>query len=337
MKSKTSNTSRLLTNAFLFSSVAQVVLGGESRSYSSISSDLEEEFIKKFDPIATEFLNHRALNHPFFDFLEEQSKEGVTSKQYEIYRDNFFRRTELTIPSVARFIEKAAMSGDPQAVIDTIRNLNDEGGYGDIKKMHSNLLMKSHNIHGMRVFNVDPIYQISDAGKSPNLVLEVEEYRKSKQESFDREYPYVAGNTWAHELAADDMLDNFRKTFFEPYQGYYTPEEYDKLTEFFTAHKDDSIEGGDVEAQHERMARGAAQRACKDSLQNIAEVRAGGLEFLNSQAKLWDGMLREIEKARSQGEIIEPKKYLASPSPSLKTSEIKIIKSQSSKTELSGR
>jgi len=315
------STRKLLTNAFLFSSVAQVVFGCESRGNSALSCDLEEEFIRKFDPISEEFSAHRALHHPFFEYLEEQSQEGFTSEQYKIYRDNFFRRTELTIPSVARFIEKAAMSGDPQAVVDTIRNLNDEGGYGDIEKMHSNLLTTSHNRHGMRVFDVDPIYPISNAGKSLSLVPEVEEYRMAKQDSFDHSYPYIAGNTWAHELAADNMLDNFRKAFFEPYQGYYTAEEYTKLTEFFTAHKDDSVEGGDVEAQHERMARSAAERACKDSLQNIGEVKEGGEKFLDSQAKLWDGLLREIEKARSVGEIIEPKPLKESPSPSVTSVE----------------
>ncbi|MBM5782853.1 MAG: hypothetical protein FJ368_05480 [Pelagibacterales bacterium] len=298
---------------------------GGSRGYSGVSDDLEAEFRRKFDPIAEEFQSHKALKHKFFDFLEAQSKEGFTSKQFEIYRDNFFRRTELEIPSVARFIEKAALSGDSQAVADTIRNLNDEGGYGDVNKMHSNLLAKSHNVHGMRVFNLNPIYPISEAGKSENLVPEVEEYRKAKQQAFEQEYPFVAGNTWAHELAADNMLDNFRKAFFVPYQGYYTPEEYKKVTEFFTAHKDDSVEGGDVEAQHERMARYAAERACKESLKNISSVRKGGLNFLDHQARLWDGMLREIEKAKSKGEIIEPKET-SSPSTSVKSSEAKSVK-----------
>ncbi len=317
-----------LKKAHDFASVAKRMYSvgfGGSRTYHGVSDDLEAEFRKKFDPIAEEFLAHRALKHPFFDFLAEQSKEGFTSKQFEIYRDNFFRRTELTIPSVARFIEKAALSGDSQAVADTIRNLSDEGGYGDVDKMHSNLLAKSHNVHGMRVFNINPIYLLSEAEKSQNLVPEVEEYRKAKQQAFEQKYPFIAGNTWAHELAADDMLDNFRKAFFAPYKGYYTPAEYQKVTEFFTAHKDDSVEGGNVEAQHEIMARGAAERACKESLANISAVRDGGLDFLSHQERLWDGMLREIEKARSKGEIIELKEAF-SPSSSVKSSEAKSAK-----------
>jgi hypothetical protein len=170
----------------------------------------------------------------------------------------------------------------------------------------------------MRVFNINAVYPLSEARKSKNLVPEVEEYRKAKQQAFEQAYPFIAGNTWAHELAADDMLDNFRKAFFAPYQGYYTPEEYRKVTEFFTAHKDDSVKDGDIEAQHERMARGAAQRACKENLTNISNVRRGGLTFLFHQEKLWDGMLREIEKARSQGEIIKPKRLV--PNNSIKPS-----------------
>lgn len=315
------NSMNTLVKAQEFALVATRAYGTSfdgKRGYSGISNELEHEFKRKFDPIAEEFSNHRALNHPIFESLEEQSKQGFTAKQYEVYRDNFFRRTELTIPSIARVIEKAALSGDPQAVVDTLRNLNDEGGYGDIEKMHSNLLLKSHNVHGMRVFDLNPIVSLSDVENSPNLVPEVEEYRKAKQQSFDHSYPYIAGNTWAHELAADGMLDSFRKIFFTPYKGNYTPEEYKKVTEFFTAHKDDSIEGGDVEAQHERMARSAAERACKESLANVSEVRKGGLNFLDHQEKLWDGMLREIEKCQSVGEIILPKELYEQKSPNTK-------------------
>lgn len=286
-----------------FSSVVKKIY---STGYPGISEELKYEIKKKLDPIAEEFSSHRALDHDLFKYLEEQSKEGFTPKQYEVYRDNFFRRTELTIPSIARVIEKAALSGDSQTVVDAIKNLYDEGGYGDIKKMHSNLLITSHNVHGMRVFGVDPIFPISEAGKSPNLVPEVEEYRKAKQAAFDRSYPYIAGNTWAHELAADGMLDNFRKSFFVPYKLKYKSEEYKEVIEFFTAHKDDTVVGGDIEAQHERMARAAAERACKESLVNVAEVREGGLNFLDKQAKLWDGKLRELEKAKSVGEVIKP-------------------------------
>ena len=81
-----------------FSSVAKKMY---STGYSGISEELEYEFRKKFDPIAEEFSSHRALDHDLFKYLEEQSKEGFTPKQYEVYRDNFFRRTELTIPSIA--------------------------------------------------------------------------------------------------------------------------------------------------------------------------------------------------------------------------------------------
>jgi len=277
------------------------------RAYSSSSAipeDLQREFKSKFDPLYQEFSNHRAIHHPFFEYLKEQSQIGFTPEQYKIYRDNFFRRTELTIPAVARFIERAALEGDSQAVVDTIRNLNDEGGYGDVNKMHSNLLLYSHNFHGMRVFGLDPLHPLSEAKNSPNLVPEVEEYRRAKQQAFEMSYPFVAGNTWAHELAADQMLDNFRLAFFKPYQSRYIPEEYQKITEFFTAHKDDSKENGDIEAQHGRMAREVAERACKLSLSQIALVREGGLAFLCNQEKLWDGMSRKIEKAESKGDIV---------------------------------
>ena len=107
-----------INKAFIFAGFAKRMYS--SKGLSGISEDLESEFRRKFDPISEEFSAHKALKHPMFEYLQEQSKEGFTSKQFEIYRDNFFRRTELTIPSVARFIEKAALSGDGQAVVDTV-------------------------------------------------------------------------------------------------------------------------------------------------------------------------------------------------------------------------
>lgn len=302
---------------------ANVLFGATSRMYSarvrsaSSLSDIEQEFKKAFDPVAEEFAAHRAMKHPFFDYLKEQAKTGFNPRQFQIYRDNFLYRTELTIPSVARAIEKAALSGDMQTIADTVRNLYDEGGYGDPTKIHSQLLLNSHNQHGERVFSVNPLAVLRDVKYSQFLVPAVQDYRKSKIAVFNRSYPYIAGNTWAHELAADGMLVDFREAFFEPYKGYYTEEDYKKLIEFYTAHKDDSVEGGDVELQHERMARAAAERACSENIKNIPKMREGGLEFLERQSALWEDMEKAIEAAKHQGVPVPPKlDHLPSQSPS---------------------
>ena len=114
--------------------------------------EIEVSFKENFDSVIKEFQAHNAMNHPFFDYLKEQSKTGFNTNQFRIYRDNFCYRTELTIPSVARTIEKAFLNGDFEATADTISNLYDEGGYGDPNKVHGKLLLDSHNAHGQKIF-----------------------------------------------------------------------------------------------------------------------------------------------------------------------------------------
>jgi hypothetical protein len=269
--------------------------------------DINKKFKEKLDPVIEEFKSHQALDHPLFSYLEEQSKSGFNSRQFQIYRDNFFYRTELTIPSVAKTIEKAALEGDLVTVAETISNLYDEGGYGDPNKVHSKLLLDSHNLHGEKIFGLIPIDKLKNVKNSSLLLPESLKYRKHKIAVFNQPYPYIAGNTFAHELAADGMLVNFRKAFFDPYQNYYQPEEFKELLSYFTAHKDDRVEGVGVEEMHGIMARSAAERACEENIGKIPKMRKGGLDFLNTQSNLWFGMLREMEKAKDKGIIIPVK------------------------------
>jgi hypothetical protein len=272
-----------------------------------LSENFKREVADKLDPIAQEFFNHEALRHPLFDYLKEQSQKGFTAKQFLVYRDNFFRRSQLEVGYTAETIRAAMLDGDSNGAALTFRNLNNKMARGDTEKMHSQLLLESHNIHGMKVFGLDPIAKITDVETSKVLLPEVEKYRRSKEEFFTKPYPYIAGNTWAHELAADSMLDNFRKAFFAPYENLYKPKEYAHVMAFFTAHKDESHEGGNVEQQHEEMARKTVESACFESLTHIPQVREGGLEFLHRQAGLWEELLIAVQKARHVGEIIKPK------------------------------
>ncbi len=283
--------------------------GSRIGSYAKDDSMYEKNFKFAFQLLIDEFSSHRAVNHPLFQYLKDKSQQdGFNSRQFQIYRDNFFCRTELTIPSVARLIEKAALEGDINAMAETTRNLYDECGHGDPEKIHSKLLLDSHNQHGEKVFGLETLKELKDARKSKLLLPAVLEYRKSKTAIFNRPYPYIAGNTWAHELAADKMLISFREAFFEPYKGYYTQSEYKKLVRFYEVHRDDSIQGGDVEVQHEIMSRAASERICKENMVNIPKVKKGGLEFLEKQAELWDQLQQSIENAQEKGVKISPKR-----------------------------
>jgi hypothetical protein len=286
----------------------------------------ESEFSKKFNAVEKEIKGHRAFNHPLFTYLKEQANDGFNATQFQIYRDNFLFRTELTIPSVARALEKAALTGDLQAVAATVRNLYDECGYGDHNLVHIKLLLDSHNKHGQKIFAISPLDELAQVYNSLLLVDGVYQYRDSKINVFNHPYPYIMGNTWAHELAADGMLDNFRQALFESYKGYYDQEGYEKVTSYYKAHKDDEVDGGDIEANHGRMARADAERACKGDMKMAAEMRRGAIEFLDRQAKLWDDLQKSMENAKENGPKIAPKPHFEKPRNT--TSRAVVLKSQ---------
>lgn len=276
-----------------------------SKPYPKESFDNREEFEERLNDIADVFKNHPAINHPLFSYLAEQSDSGFNKMQYAIFYTNFLFRTKETIPSVAYALARAALEGDYSTVAMHGKNLGDETGYGNPDNVHSQLLMDTHNVHGKRVFDLDPL-TIQDLKTSILITPEVREYCEMKAEIFRKSYPHIAGNMWAHEFAADDMLTNFKEAYFEPYKSHYSEEEYEKLMKFFDAHRDDSVDGGDVEAEHERMARQAVYFACKGDIRKLDAVLEGGLMMLDCQAKVWDSILRETQKFENWMEKVAP-------------------------------
>ena len=263
------------------------------------------KFEERLNEIADIFKNHPAINHSLFSYLAEQSDSGFNKMQYAIFYINFLFRTKETIPSVALALARAALEGDNSTVAMHGKNLGDETGHGNPDNVHSKLLMDTHNFHGSRVFDLDPL-TIQDLKTSILITPEVREYCEMKAEIFRKSYPHIAGNMWAHEFAADDMLTNFKEAYFEPYKSHYSEEEYEKLMKFFDAHRDDSVDGGDVEAEHERMARQAVYFACKGDIRKLDAVLEGGLMMLDCQAKVWDSILRETQKFENWMEKVAP-------------------------------
>jgi len=264
-----------------------------------------EKFEERLNEIADIFQRHPATNHPLFSYLKDQSDTGFNKLQYAIFYNNFLFRTKETIPSVALALARAALEGDNATVAMHGRNLGDETGHGNPDHVHSQLLMNTFNEHGKRIFDLDPI-TIQDLKTSILITPEVKEYCEMKEDIFRKSYPHIAGNMWAHEYAADDMLTNFREAYFEPYKSHYTDAEYEKLMKFFDAHRDDSVEGGDVEAEHERMARQAVYFACKGDIKRLDAVLEGGLMMLDCQARVWDSILRETIKFEKWQEKVPP-------------------------------
>jgi len=266
-----------------------------------------QDFKNAIDETVEIFHNHPAYNHKLFQYLEDQKSKGFNKNQFQIYRDNFFYRTELTIPSVASTVIAAIKNSDYITVSQMAKNLYDEGGYGDPNKVHAKLLLDSHNLHGEKIFNLQPVRRIKDIENSDYITNETKNYRSSKMNVFNESYSYVIGNAWAHEFLADGMLENFKNAFFVPYRGYYNPKDYEKVIEFYKAHRDDEKEGGDVEAEHERMARDSVVRSCDSDIKKYNEVLRGGLEFMSKQSNLWDSMLSLLEKNQKSSEVIPTK------------------------------
>ncbi|MCE3254726.1 MAG: hypothetical protein K0R25_220 [Rickettsiaceae bacterium] len=274
-------------------------------------SEIELEFQEASKAILKEFEEHEAIKgHPFFNYLEQKEEEGINSRQFEIFRANFFFRTNLTIVGLMKFALKAKHAEDLQTVSETMQNLGDETGHGNFMESHIKLLLDSYNQHGKRIFGLPTISSIKSVKHSENLVPEALDYARSKKKAFSRSYPYLAGNIWAHELAADDMLKRFKNAFFTPYEGHYSPDEYESLIKYFTLHSDESKADGNVEERHGQMAKDSAIRACKENLKNLSKVRDGGLEFLEAQSKLWDGMKRKMENVQNEGIAIPVKPRL---------------------------
>lgn len=297
----------------LFYNISQArKLSGLIRGFATTPNPASTDIIKdKFEqavkPIIEEFTAHPANNHPFFDYLENQSQTGFNAQQFNIYRTNYFNRTKQTIASVAHHIIAATYAGDMQSLSQIGINIFDELGKGNNDKVHIKLLLDSHNKHGEKIFGLSP-EDFKTVAKSPLLLPEAKDYSKAKYQIYKKSYPYIAGNMLAHEIAADGMLKKFRNNIFDCYKGYYTPEEYDKVVEYFQVHSDEVEDGLSVEQKHAELAKESAINACENNINNIVEIREGGMIFLNSQSKLWYGMLREMEKSNDKG-ILVPSKF----------------------------
>jgi hypothetical protein len=244
---------------------------------------------------------HRAHpnNHPFYSYLKEDlAVNGMNPAQWQSFSNNFICRTRWTAPFVALVVHHALLNNDPKTATETTINLSDEMGSGDAEKSHPGLLLRTFNLQSKRVFDLPPIEKLSDAEQSPYITDETLAYKKM-QEAFlrgktEKIYPRIIGCMFAHEGLADDMLLGI-KPIFECYKKYYTKEEFALLDQYFAAHRDDEIEGGNVEEMHGVYATLAVERALEQAKKNHKEVTKGSNDFLDNTANFWDSVLREME------------------------------------------
>jgi hypothetical protein len=251
--------------------------------------------------IADDMKRHRALQHPLFQYLPHiATSSGLTPRQFELYRTNFFCRTKETIPSVARVIIAAANNQDTKTLASAGRNIFEETGEGNHSLAHSHLLEHSHNIHGRTVFGLGG-FRLRESSGSQLLVPACHDFIAEQRALYtDPSYATVLGTGFAHEFAADPMLSGFFKGFFLPYKGYYAGDTFSQVSKYFDVHL------GGVEERHAQDAREALMRACK-IVDDLRAVKKGAFGFLDIQATLWDGLLVAIEKAHNKEEAITPR------------------------------
>jgi hypothetical protein len=274
------------------------------------------ELQQSIDAIATRLGSHRALNHDFFKYLK--AEDGFNSYQYRIFRDNFFYRTAFTIPGVLHTIKSAILFGNYHAAWHVGRNMIDELGhnsnFASSDALHLKLLEDCFNEFGEVMFAVEKI-TIPSSENSLFLVPQAFSDRKVRKVLYESDSMIeVFATSWAHEFAADKMLVNLFHGIFLPYNGHYNRIEGEgkfkkSVSIYFDAHRDDSKDNGDIEAEHERIARGVLLKALKENNSNPTKslnmIEAATSMFLDSQANLWDGIMSAMKEAKNKGPVLK--------------------------------
>lgn len=242
------------------------------------------------------FSDYWFSSQSFFGYLEAFSSKGLNRKQFEIYRDNYFFRTASTPESIFRLVKAAALCSDFATFQTASENLKDELGRGSPNYSHLQLLETAYNVHGKTVFALEEI-TIAKIESSALICPEAVQFRTTQKSLYESSsYLTVLGCSFAQELAANEMLEVFYKTLFKPYQHCYPRQKFQRISRYFTAH----ING--LEAAHAEQARQALVRNCR-SLSDLALMIEGVNGFLQVQAALWNGILREMQRA---GEVLPP-------------------------------
>ncbi|MBY0461722.1 MAG: iron-containing redox enzyme family protein [Alphaproteobacteria bacterium] len=257
------------------------------------SQHLKYIFQKRLEKI----LVHRVFSHPFFSYLRDLSKRGMTAKQFYIYRDNYLFRTFNTIPSLSYVLIKAAHHCDFRTLASVGRNLYEETGGGISKESHSFLLDHSHNTHGEIVFCLESL-PLKNIHQSSVILDETYYFVEEQQKLYtSSHYGEVLGAMFGQEMAADSMLRVFYQTLFLPYKRYYSDGKFEDVQEYFLCH----LNG--VEARHGQDAREAAFRFCQNE-QDVEIVLKATNAFLDIQASLWDGLLMTFFESANDGVFV---------------------------------
>lgn len=238
--------------------------------------------------IESEFEIYQQRANVFYSYLHDIGIT-ITSRQYQIFRDNHLFRTLGVLPALARALEIAAWRGDHQTVSDLGKTIFEE--CGETRTPHLRLLEDAFNLHGKTIFNLSPI-TMQQAELSPYLLKEAIQFRKVQNDIFAHgSYPALLAATYVRETAAQIMLTNFYQALFLPFCEYYQQKgiDFGPIVTFFAGH----IEG--VEDEHALHAMRDALSACRDE-NDLILFKEGAKKLLGAQGDLWEAMHHSIHK-----------------------------------------
>lgn len=255
--------------------------------------------MKEFQTLKEVIYSHKALNHPFFSYLNDSERKGFSSLQFKVYWYNYLLRTSNTILSIANVVKAAAANSDMENLALAGKNLWEETGKGNEQDVHVNLLISAHNTHAYKIFQLEPV-NLSMLENSDEILPETFKFLEVQDNLYtNTSYNIVVGANYAQESAASGMLEHFYNSFFKKYVNHYPDESnWLKISKYFDEHL------GGTEEQHAFNAEKIVAKRFNDK-DNVPEILYGVTEFLNAQSQLWDGLFRKLKDLEINTTIVE--------------------------------
>lgn len=241
-----------------------------------VEKDLTQELDQFFEGLE----EHPVFYNPYF---KELKNGHWNQRSYNMYRDNFFYRTELTVKGIAHVCSRSAAANDMDTLILFSHILGEETGFGEKSRCHEIFMENALNLYGQQEFGAEPV-RVQSAKDSHLIITETHEYREQIQENITQSYPRMLGVVMALETHADIMLTNFREAFRKNRKTMLEDEYLKKVEVYFNSHVDNG-----VEERHAADARQCVINNCK-STDDLNEIKAGALGAMSAQKKMWDAM-----------------------------------------------
>lgn len=257
-------------------------------------------FLEGFDKLKS----RKAFAHPLFKTMTARAKEGtLTAEQYSIFLMLILARVFRTMPSIATHARYALLNADYKMFATVFQNLKEEGGDGNISKMHPLLAEQAFN-EISRHFGLPYVTMKQAFDKLSNESFALKHYADVIDSIYSKNpaFASLAQETASGGNGKTGMMADLYE-FFTALRPQINPERFEKFVlPYFKEHlslsadgsyRDDATEG--IECQH-------ASRALEDVLEKITDINITkqGLstmtEFVEAQEKLFDETLNLLSK-----------------------------------------